>query len=129
VTAVNDAPIVGDDEYAIGEDEVLTIDAGSGVLGNDSDPDGDSLTASLVTGPEHGSLMLNEDGSFTYTPDADFHGTDSFTYVASDGTESSSEATVTITVAPANDAPVANNDEYDLEEDSSLTIEADGVLA
>jgi VCBS repeat-containing protein len=83
---------------------VLTV-ATPGVLGNDSDPDGDPLTAVLVTGPSHGSLTLNANGSFSYTPAADFAGSDSFSYRASDGTVSSSPATVTITVTPVNDAP------------------------
>ena len=83
---------------------MLTVPA-PGVLGNDSDPDGDPLTAVLVTGPSHGSLTLNANGSFSYTPAADFAGSDSFSYRASDGTVSSSPATVTITVTPVNDAP------------------------
>ena len=60
--------------------------AAAGVLGNDADPDGDPLTAVLVSGPSHGTLTLNANGSFTYTPNANFNGTDSFTYRASDGT-------------------------------------------
>ncbi|WP_415794929.1 Ig-like domain-containing protein, partial [Mycolicibacterium frederiksbergense] len=70
------------------------------VLTNDSDADGSTLTATLVTGPANGTLTLNADGSFTYTPDADFNGTDSFTYTAGDGTETSSIATVSITISP-----------------------------
>jgi VCBS repeat-containing protein len=65
-----------------------------------------------VTGPSHGSLTLNADGSFTYTPDQDFNGTDTFIYQASDGTNPSNVATVTITVNPINDAPVATDDAY-----------------
>ena len=83
---------------------MLTVPA-PGVLGNDSDPDGDPLTAVLVTGPSHGSLTLNANGSFSYTPAANFAGSDSFTYRASDGTVSSSPATVTITVTATNDTP------------------------
>ena len=57
------------------------------MLGNDADPDGEhALTAVLVSGPAHGTLTLNADGSFTYTPDANYSGPDSFTYRASDGT-------------------------------------------
>ena len=59
------------------------------MLGNDSDVDGDALTAVLVSGPANGTLTLNADGSFTYTPDANFNGTDSFTYKANDGTADS----------------------------------------
>ena len=64
---------------------MLTV-AAPGVLGNDADPDGNPLTATLVTGAGHGSLTLNANGSFTYTPAANFNGTDTFTYRASDGT-------------------------------------------
>ena len=55
------------------------------MLGNDSDADGDSLSAMLATGPAHGRLTLNADGSFIYTPDANYNGADSFTYRANDG--------------------------------------------
>ena len=76
------------------------------VLSNDTDADGNSLTASLVAGPTHGSLTLNPDGSFSYTPAASYNGTDSFTYTASDGTATSTVATVSITVVD-NVAPTA----------------------
>ena len=104
VTAANDAPTAADDAYSTAEDTTLTVTA-PGVLGNDTDPDGDPLSAVLVSGPSHGSLTLNANGSFTYTPAADYNGSDSFTYRASDGTLDSNPATVTITVTAANDAP------------------------
>src|SRR6266511_2367505 len=70
--------------------------------------DGDALTASVVSTPANGTVTLNTlDGSFTYTPDANFNGTDSFTYQVDDGTLASNVATVTLTVTPINDAPVA----------------------
>jgi hypothetical protein len=81
----NRAPVAPGDAFSTAEDTVLTVPA-PGVLGNDTDPDGDPLTAVLVTGPSHGSLTLNANGSFSYTPAADFAGSDSFTYRASDGT-------------------------------------------
>jgi len=77
------------------------------VLGNDTDADGDTLTAVLVSPPQHGDLTLKADGSFTYTPDPDFSGTDSFTYQASDGALTSNVATVTITVAEGPNADLA----------------------
>ena len=128
VTPVNDAPVAVDDGYSVAEDGTLTI-AAAGVLANDTDVDGDLLSAVLVGGPSNGVLALNADGSFTYTPDPDFEGTDSFTYVANDGTVDSNVATVTITVTPVNDAPVAVDDGYSVAEDGTLTIAAAGVLA
>jgi VCBS repeat-containing protein len=77
-----------------------------GVLGNDSDPDGDTLSAVLASGPSHGSLTLNANGSFAYTPAANYNGPDSFTYRAGDGSLTSNLATVTIAVSAVNDPPV-----------------------
>lgn len=94
---VGSPPNAADDSYTMTEHTTLTVDP-PGVLGNDSDPDGDPLTATLVTGPSNGTLTLNPDGSFTYTPNDDFVGTDSFTYEANDGQLDSSVATVSITV-------------------------------
>src|SRR5690606_13599028 len=95
-----------DDPYAVDEDGTLVVPAASGVLANDVDLEGDGLSAALVEGPQHGSLTLNADGSFTYTPEADFNGVDSFTYRANDGSADAVHATVNINVAPVNDAPV-----------------------
>jgi YVTN family beta-propeller protein len=109
------APTAVDDVYATFEDTPLTIGA-PGVLGNDSDLDGDVLTAMVVAGPSHGTVTLYADGGFTYTPAASFTGTDSFTYRASDGQRASNTATVTITAryrfsgffAPVDNVPVVN---------------------
>ena len=101
ITDANEAPSVVDDNASGNEDTVIV----GNVLSNDSDVDGDTLTASLVSGPAHGSLTLNVDGNFSYTPDADWNGTDSFTYTTNDGALDSNVATMTITVNPVNDAP------------------------
>ena len=127
VNPVNDAPVADNDAYSTDEDTSLIV-AAPGVLGNDTDTENDALTAVLVAGPTDGSLTLNANGSFTYTPDADFNGSDSFTYVANDGDLDSNVATVTITVNPVNDAPVADNDAYSTDEDTSLVVVAPGVL-
>jgi VCBS repeat-containing protein len=100
----------------------------SGVLANDADADGDPLATVLVSGPASGSLVFNTDGSFTYTPHADFNGTDSFTYLAQDGLFASAPATVTITVTPINDAPTGVADSYAVEPDSALSVTMPGVL-
>jgi VCBS repeat-containing protein len=103
-TVTNRAPTATADAYGTAEDTVLTV-AAPGVLGNDSDPDHNPLSAVLVSGPSHGTLTLNADGSFTYAPATNFNGPDSFTYHASDGTLASELATVTLTVTAVNDQP------------------------
>src|SRR5439155_5138393 len=111
----------------IDEDGTLTVGA-PGVLGNDSDIDSATITAVLVAGPAHGTLTLNANGSFTYTPAGNYAGPDSFTYKANDGSLDSSVATVSITVAAVNDAPVAASDSYTTDEDTTLAIAAPGIL-
>jgi VCBS repeat-containing protein len=127
VDAVNDAPVANDDAYSVDEDNTLNV-AAPGLLSNDSDVENDPLTAAQFTDVSNGTLTPNGDGSFSYTPDAGFYGTDSFTYQAYDGVDYSSAATVTITVGPVNDAPVANDDAYSVDEDSTLNVAAPGVL-
>src|SRR5439155_5426721 len=107
VTAVNDAPAAASDGYNTAEDTPLSISA-PGVLGNDGDVEGDSLSAVLVSGPAHGTLTLHADGSFAYTPNANYNGSDSFTYKANDGSLDSNVATVTLTLTPVNDAPLVD---------------------
>ena len=107
VTGVNDSPVAQNDTYNTPEDTALNV-AAPGVLGNDNDIDGDPLTAILVSGPSHAqSFTLNPNGSFSYTPDANYTGPDSFTYKANDGTTDSNVVTVTITVTSVNDSPIA----------------------
>ncbi len=127
VSGVNDLAVAVEDSYATDEDTPLSVDA-PGVLGNDSEADGDLLTAVLVDGPAHGTLELAADGSFVYTPEADFNGEDSFSYAAADSFEASAPATVSITVSPVNDAPVAVADSYTTDEDTALTVATLGVL-
>jgi len=125
------APTAVDDAYSVAEDaSLVTVAAGvpPGVLDNDTDPENDPLTAFLVSDVAAGTLVLAADGSFTYTPNADFNGADLFTYRADDGTASSNVATVTLTVTPVNDAPVAVADAYDEEEGIALSVAAPGVL-
>ena len=127
---VNALPDAADDSYSVNEDGTLTKNSATGVLANDSDADGDTLTVTATVQPSHGTLNLSTNGSFTYTPNADYHGTDTFKYKANDGFGDSAEATVTITVNSINDAPVAASDSYDVELDGTLTVNADqGVLA
>ncbi len=130
IRSVNDAPVGTNDNYSTNEDTPLTVAVAQGVLANDSDVDGDSLRARLVEGPAHGTVKLRSDGSFTYTPAADYNGADSFTYRARDGETHSNDTTVNITIAAVNDAPVAANDSYTTNKDTALTVAiAQGVLA
>jgi VCBS repeat-containing protein len=127
VNAVNEEPAAADDAYSTTEDTALTV-ATPGVLDNDSDPDHDPLSAVPISGPSHGTLTLKGDGSFTYSPDHNFNGSDSFTYRASDGTLESNQATVTITITATNDRPTAADDAYSTAEDTALTVATPGVL-
>src|SRR6185295_884005 len=98
----------------------------AGVLTNDVDVDGDTLTALLASTTTHGTLALNANGSFTYTPNTNYNGSDSFTYRANDGTTNSGIATVTITITPVNDAPLANNQSVTTPEDTSTNLVVTG---
>lgn len=109
VTPVNDAPMALNDAYQAVAGETLQVPA-PGVLGNDTDPEGDSLTVEVNSGPANGMLSLNPDGSFSYTPNSGAT-SDSFSYRATDGQLFSSPATVSITVGtPVNQPPVAVDD-------------------
>ncbi|MCA9192607.1 MAG: tandem-95 repeat protein, partial [Planctomycetales bacterium] len=127
VDPINEAPLGTDDTWTFAEDQTLDI-AAPGILSNDTDPDGDVLSAQLVQAPQNGVLTLQADGSFTYTPNSNYWGTDSFIYLASDGTLQSTPVTVSLVIESVNDAPVGTSDSYSLSQDSTLTIPAPGVL-
>ena len=116
-----------DDSFNATEDTPLTV-AAPGVLANDTDADGDPLTAILVSGPSHGALALQADGGFTYTPAADYSGTDSFTYTANDGSGDSNVASVSIAIAATNVSPVATGDSFSGAH-APLSVARPGVLA
>ena len=127
----NDPPVAVDDNYDAFEDTPLNVPA-PGVLFNDYDPDGDSIVIDSNTQPTNGAVTLNADGSFTYTPNQDFFGPDTFNYtICDDGTPSLCDtALVTITVAAGteNDPPVAADDTYDAFKNIPLNVPAPGVL-
>ena len=130
VTPANDAPTANADAATTAEDTALTVAAVNGVLGNDSDPDSLLITAARVANPAHGTLALAANGSYVYTPAANWNGTDTFTYRAYDGISYSDIETATITVTPVNDAPVAANDgPYSTPEGTAFVLSAPGVLA
>jgi type 1 glutamine amidotransferase len=127
----NVAPVGVADDYTTTEGEALVVDA-PGVLANDTDAEGDDLTATSATQPANGVVELAGDGSFTYVPDAGFTGDDTFTYRADDGTTPSAATTVTIAVeeevAPPNNAPVAVDDAFSTVAGEPLSLAAPGVL-
>lgn len=121
VTSVNDAPVAHDNALTVAED-------GSGqvaVLSNDSDPDGGSLAVSANTDAAHGAVTCTAAGTCTYTPVANFHGLDSFTYTVGDGQGGSATASVAVTVTAVNDPPVAGANSLTVAEDGSGEV---GVL-
>src|SRR5665213_2146364 len=130
ITPVNDPPVANNDTYITLEDVPLIVPAASGILANDTDVEGDPLTAVLVGNVSHGVLNLNTNGGFTYLSATNYNGTDSFAYQASDGFSTGNVATVTINITPVNDPPVANNDTYITLEDVPLIVPAaSGILA
>ncbi|MCG8651966.1 MAG: Ig-like domain-containing protein, partial [Pirellulales bacterium] len=111
MTVLGDIPAMPD-QCTTDEDVALTVNAAAGVLANDGDNNSGSLTASLVDQPTSGTISFNADGSFTYTPNANFFGTDSFTYRATDSTNDSNVALVTINVTNVSDPPAAVDDDF-----------------
>ncbi|WP_161603345.1 Ig-like domain-containing protein [Blastopirellula marina] len=145
IAGVNSAPVSSDDAYETAEDAILNI-AAPGVLDNDIDSDGDSLTVVDINGEpadlgmqialESGALLtLNADGSFDYDPNGAFAALaegetaeESFTYTATDSSGLMSTSTVTITIAGVDHAPVSTDDAYETAEDTALNIATPGLL-
>ncbi len=126
---VNTAPTATADTYQIPEDTVLTTTSATGVLGNDTDADGNALTAEIEDSTVHGQLTFNADGSFLYGPDANYFGADSFSYRVTDGVDTSSVIQVQLDVQSVNDAPSAADDAYFTLPGRALAISAAfGVL-
>ena len=121
VTPVNDAPVAADDALRTDEDQPLRIEAAA-LLGNDRDVDRDSLRIVSVQDASHGRVVLAEDGSIAFTPDADFNGEASFTYTVGDGKGGFDTATARIEAAPVNDRPVATDDRLTTAEDTAIRM-------
>ncbi|TNF68313.1 MAG: tandem-95 repeat protein, partial [Gammaproteobacteria bacterium] len=115
---INDAPVIVDDNVLSDEDLVITINP----LANDFDVDGDPLTISNVTHGEHGVVTINPDNTINYQPDANYNGSDSFSYTVSDGNGGISTATVQVVINPINDAPVIVDDDVLTDEDLVIII-------
>ena len=129
-------PVAQNDSFSTDEDSPLVVNA-AGLLANDSDPDGHSLQVTAIdTSGLVGRLSWQPDGSFTYDPrgaveflSAGQHVAGTAVYTISDGHGGTAQATITVTIAGVNDAPVATDDRYTIDEDSVLTVSAPGVLA
>ena len=131
-TEAEDAGLTAqNDSYTVASGQPLNVDVASGVLANDTAPEGANLSATVVDNPENGSYTFRSDGSFTYTSLDRFSGTDSFTYTVSDGESTSEPATVEINVeAGDNTVPVAEDDSYTVASGETLNVDvASGVLA
>jgi len=123
VTAANDPPTANDDSATTQEDKpIATID----VLTNDTDVDDDQLTTAAVTQGKNGSVTINADNTLSYNPNANFCGTDSFTYTVRDGKGGTDTATVNVKVKAVNDAPTANDDSVTTQEDKPVSIRLTG---
>jgi hypothetical protein len=120
LTVTNSGPLAKDDSYSVNHDHVLAKNRAAGVLANDLSPSGKPLTAKLVAKPAHGTVLLSGSGSFVYTPNRYYYGSDSFTYKVTDGTDTSLPATVAITVVDT--PPVAAADTYTLQSDSRFAV-------
>jgi len=123
INPVNDPPVVGAATVVTDEDTPTTIT----LIG--SDVDEDDLTFVIVSGPSNGVLAEISNGTFTYSPNQDFNGLDSFTYIANDGAEDSNVATVTLTIYAVNDPPIAQDDNFGTSAGVELIVAAPGVLA
>jgi hypothetical protein len=117
----NSAPIANNQSVTTNEDEAANITLSA------SDSNGDTLTYSIVSEPSHGTLSGTAP-NLVYTPNANFNGTDSFTFKANDGQVDSNAATVSITIKKVNDPPAAASDNYMTDEDNHLNVSVPGVL-
>lgn len=118
VNSVNDSPIAVSDTASTNEDTAVIIN----VVKNDTDIDNDPLSVLSTTNGSNGSVIINKDGTLTYTPNANFNGSDSFTYLVKDSSGATSTATVNIAVAPINDNPTPVNDNVTTNEDTAIII-------
>jgi len=128
VGSVNDGPVANDDSTSTDEDTAIILGVADIVTPNDTDLDGDTLVISAVSNPSNGSVVLNPDGTVTFTPDANFNGTATFDYTISDGNGGTDTATVTVNVGSVNDAPVAIKDSVSTDEDTDIILSVSDIV-
>lgn len=128
VFAQNDAPDAAADTYQVLRGQSLTVAAAQGLLANDSDPDGDSITVELVDAPAQGQVQVSATGAFVYQPQPGYTGVDRFRYAASDGVARSVAVATINVVLPGNGAPVAQGENLKTDEDTILSSDAVGLL-
>jgi VCBS repeat-containing protein len=127
IDPLNDDPVASDHQYATKEDKVLRVVSERGLRSNDKDVDKDKTFASVAREPEHGTLELDVDGSFTYKPHANFYGEDLFSYKLDDGNGGTDIATAKITVGTRNDRPKVDPEgPYYVNEGDSIIVSASG---
>src|SRR5207249_9618365 len=122
---VNDPPVANNDAATTAEDTAVTI----AVLTNDTDPDGDTLVVSGVGTAAHGTTAINPDKTITYTPAANYNGSDTFSYTIGDGHGGTATATVSLTITAVNDAPVAADQAVATDEDTTRAITLSAIDA
>jgi VCBS repeat-containing protein len=128
ITPVNDAPIANSNAISTNEDTPVIISEAS-LLGNDSDADGDTLQVTGITNSGGGALVNNGNGTWTYTPAANFFGGITLRYQIQDGNGGTASADLVINVAPVNDAPSVSNLSRTLNEGDQITIDPSGVIS
>ncbi|MDE0541508.1 tandem-95 repeat protein [Vibrio sp. VA3] len=126
VLPVNDAPVSGDLAYSVDEDGSITLSQEQ-LLAQASDVDGDDLTASNLTVDGNATVVANDDGSFTITPDADFNGDIDLSFDITDG-DATIQATADLTVNPVNDLPTVGQPQFVTQEDTSFTFTEEQLL-
>ena len=125
---LNEPPVGTVGEYTVNEDSVLVVDAGSGLLSNITDADGDAITSILRTPPGNGVVEFQDDGAFTYTPEENVSGSDSFTFVAADEFGAETPFTVEVTINGVNDLPTLREASYSVPNDTLLEVSVDDGL-
>ena len=127
VASVNDLPKVTDRSFSMNEDDQLVVNVELGLSMDSSDAENQDLDFAVESAPSNGTVEINLDGSFEYVPNPNFEGTDSFTYVALDGEDSSVPSEVKVEIIPVNDPPEVVDDTYSVIENNSLVVSQSGI--